>query len=243
MIKLGTRESKRPWLRVVGVARSVELQPRIDLDLAGRAEHLRASTATTASETGISSCAATASAAPRAQARLGVAIRHELEAAAPWMRTRYVRRWLEGYDGKRQGSAFLRVAVHGVRRVRPRVVRGRAVRRRRVHGEPPSARAGDSHRARRAVARHRARCACTTARSRCSRASASARSSRWRRRTRSPRRCSTFDTSWCSRSSPPKRSSSWRRAGVLRPDSSGGPGESGRHPSRLLNSVETGGQS
>ncbi|HEX4515193.1 MAG TPA: ABC transporter permease, partial [Polyangiaceae bacterium] len=33
MIKLGLRESKQPWLRVVGVARSVELLPRKDLDL------------------------------------------------------------------------------------------------------------------------------------------------------------------------------------------------------------------
>jgi ABC-type antimicrobial peptide transport system permease subunit len=41
------------------------------------------------------------------QAMLGVTIRHEIEAAAPWMRTRQVRRWLEGYDGTKQGTAFL----------------------------------------------------------------------------------------------------------------------------------------
>src|SRR5206468_10530463 len=33
MVKLGTVESKRPWLRVIGVARSVELYPRKDIDL------------------------------------------------------------------------------------------------------------------------------------------------------------------------------------------------------------------
>jgi hypothetical protein len=33
MIKLGARDSKRPWLRVVGVVRSVELNPRSGLDL------------------------------------------------------------------------------------------------------------------------------------------------------------------------------------------------------------------
>src|SRR5262249_29265468 len=39
------------------------------------------------------------------QARLGVAIRHEIESVAPWGRSS-VHRWLEGYDGQRQGSAF-----------------------------------------------------------------------------------------------------------------------------------------
>ena len=33
MIKMGSASSRRPWLRVVGVARSVELQPRLDSSL------------------------------------------------------------------------------------------------------------------------------------------------------------------------------------------------------------------
>jgi ABC-type antimicrobial peptide transport system permease subunit len=39
-------------------------------------------------------------------ATLGATIRHELEDAAPWMRSRYVHRWLQGYDGSRQRSGF-----------------------------------------------------------------------------------------------------------------------------------------
>jgi predicted permease len=105
MIKLGTGASKRPWLRVVGVVRSVELQPRIDFDLPAEPKlyvlygHDRdRDRQLVVRGDGVGGA--------EGQARLGVVIRHEIEAAAPWMRTRYVRRWLEGYDGRRQGSAF-----------------------------------------------------------------------------------------------------------------------------------------
>ena len=105
MIKLGTRESRRPWLRVVGVARSVELLPRKDRDLPpppmiyvvyghdrerDRDLVVRGEAAGGADQ----------------QAMLGATIRRALEDAAPWMRRWSVRRWLEGYDGSRQGSAF-----------------------------------------------------------------------------------------------------------------------------------------
>ena len=40
------------------------------------------------------------------QAMLGATIRRALEDAAPWMGRPYVHRWLERYDGSRQGSAF-----------------------------------------------------------------------------------------------------------------------------------------
>jgi predicted permease len=105
MIKLGTSVSKRPWLRVVGVVRSVELQPRSDLDLPPEPKlyvlygHDRdRDRQLVVRGDGVGGA--------EGQAQLGVVIRHEIEAAAPWMRTRYVRRWLEGYDGRRQGSAF-----------------------------------------------------------------------------------------------------------------------------------------
>jgi predicted permease len=104
MIKLGTRESRRPWLRVVGVARSVELLPRKNLYLPpspmiyvvyshdeGRYRDL-----VVRGESG----------GADQQAMLGAVIRHALEDMAPWMRVGRVHRWLEGYDGSRQGSAF-----------------------------------------------------------------------------------------------------------------------------------------
>ena len=104
MIKLGTQTSKRPWLRVVGVVRSVELQPRADLDLPPEPRlyvlygHDRdRDRQLVVRGDGIGGA--------EGQARLGVAIRHELESAAPRLRPA-VRRWLEGYEGRRQGSAL-----------------------------------------------------------------------------------------------------------------------------------------
>ena len=41
------------------------------------------------------------------QAALGVRIRHEIDATAPWMRRPGVRRWLEGYDGTREYTGFV----------------------------------------------------------------------------------------------------------------------------------------
>jgi predicted permease len=105
MIQLGARDSKRPWLRVVGVARAVELQPRSDSDLPpepsiyvvyGHDRERDRQLVVRGDGTG----------GALAQARLGVAIRHELEAAGPWLRAPQVRRWLEGYEGHRQGTAF-----------------------------------------------------------------------------------------------------------------------------------------
>jgi predicted permease len=105
MIKLGTLASKRPWLRVVGVVRSVELEPRSDVDLPPEPKlyvvygHDRdRDRDLVVRGDGVGGA--------EGQARLGVAIRHELDGVAPWMRGPRVRRWLEGYDGHRQGSAF-----------------------------------------------------------------------------------------------------------------------------------------
>jgi putative ABC transport system permease protein len=106
MLKLGPLESNRPWLRVIGVARSVELQPRTDLDLPPEpmlyvlyGHDLERDRQLVVRGDGIGGA--------EAQARLGVTIRHEIQSVAPWLYTPHVRRWLEGYDGRRQGSAFL----------------------------------------------------------------------------------------------------------------------------------------
>jgi predicted permease len=105
MIKLGTRESKRPWLRVVGVARSVELLPRKDRDLSPPPMIYVVYGHDRERDRDLVVRGAAAGGADQ-QAMLGATIRRALEDAAPWMRTRYVRRWLEGYDSSRHGSAF-----------------------------------------------------------------------------------------------------------------------------------------
>jgi putative ABC transport system permease protein len=106
MIKLGLRESKRPWLRVVGVTRSVELTPRTDLDLPPEPkiyvvyghDRERARDLIIRGD-GVGGA--------QGQATLGVRVRHEIESAAPLIRTRKVNRWLEGYENRRQYGGFL----------------------------------------------------------------------------------------------------------------------------------------
>jgi putative ABC transport system permease protein len=106
MLKLGLRESKRPWLRVVGVARSVELSPRTDLDLPPEPkiyvvyghDRERARDLVIRGD-GVGGA--------QGQAALGVRVRHEIESAAPLIRTRRVSRWLEGYENRRQYGGFL----------------------------------------------------------------------------------------------------------------------------------------
>lgn len=106
MIKLGDRDSKRPWLRVVGVARSAELLPRSDLQLPPEPTIYVLNAHDRARDRRLV-VRGDGTGGAEAQAHLGVAIRHEIESAAPWMRTRQVRRWLEGYDRSRQSSGFL----------------------------------------------------------------------------------------------------------------------------------------
>lgn len=106
MIKLGRGESKRPWLRVVGVARSVELQPRHALDVPPEPQiyvvygHDRDRIRDLVVRgDGVGGA--------QEQAALGVRIRREIESTAPWLRAPIVRRWLEGYDSTRQWTGFL----------------------------------------------------------------------------------------------------------------------------------------
>jgi len=106
MIKPGLRETRRPWLRVVGVARSVELSPRSDLDLPPEPQiyvvygHDRERDRDLVIRgDGVGGA--------QGQAMLRVRIRHEIESAAPSIRTRRVSRWLEGYESRRQFGGFL----------------------------------------------------------------------------------------------------------------------------------------
>lgn len=105
MIKLGSRESNRPWLRVIGVARSVELLPRRDISLPPEPTIYVAYGHDRGRDRDLVVQEANADGADQ-QAVLGAAIRHELDDTAPWMRNRRVRRWLEGYEGTRQGNEF-----------------------------------------------------------------------------------------------------------------------------------------
>ena len=106
MIKLGDIKSKQPWVRVIGVARATDLLPRKDGDLPpepqiyalfgrdmSRTRHLIVLGDGTGGTTG--------------QAALSLAIRRELESAAPWLRGPQVRRWLEGYESSRSMTTFV----------------------------------------------------------------------------------------------------------------------------------------
>ena len=105
-IKFGKFESPGPWLRVVGVARSVELQPRHDVQLPPEpqiyvvyghdAARTRALIVRGANLEG-----------PAGVAALALAIRREVQAAAPWMHGVGVHRWLEQYENARQTGTFM----------------------------------------------------------------------------------------------------------------------------------------
>ena len=98
MVKLGTKQSLLPWLRVIGVARNVDEAPRIDQDLPPEPAvyvllaHDRARGRNLVVQgDGIGG--------DRGRAELALAVRHELESYAPGMSLPNVRPWLAGFEG------------------------------------------------------------------------------------------------------------------------------------------------
>ena len=98
MLKLGTKESREPWLRVIGVARDVDQAPRIDQDLPPEPavyvlfahDRTRARNLIVQGD-GIGG--------DRGRAALALAVRHELESYAPGMALPRVQPWLAGFEG------------------------------------------------------------------------------------------------------------------------------------------------
>ena len=106
MVKLGVAESKRPWLRVVGVARWTELQPRHDPDLPPepivyvvKGRDSTADREVIVRGSGIGGTAGRAS--------LIIAVRRELQAAAPWVGLPGVHSWLADFENWLSSTEFM----------------------------------------------------------------------------------------------------------------------------------------
>jgi predicted permease len=106
MIKLGRKESMAPWLRVIGVAASIEYEPRTDLDLppfpviyvvvphdAARPRQL------VVQGNGVGG--------DRGRAALALELRREIQATMPELGSVWVRPWLDSYESRRAASAFM----------------------------------------------------------------------------------------------------------------------------------------
>ena len=98
MVKLGTKESRQPWLRVIGVAQNVENAPHIDQDLPPepRIYVVLAHDRTRARDLLVQGDGI---GGDRGRAALALAVRHELESFAPAMSLPRVEPWLAGFEG------------------------------------------------------------------------------------------------------------------------------------------------
>src|SRR3954462_482582 len=98
MVKLGAKQSRSPWLRVVGVVRDVENGPRIDQDLPPepRVYVLLAHDRTRARDLIVQGDGIDGD---RGRAALALSVRHELESFAPGMTLPDVKPWLAGFEG------------------------------------------------------------------------------------------------------------------------------------------------
>lgn len=106
MLKLGTKEAQRPWLRVVGVAQNVENGPRVDQDLPPEPRiYVVASHDLTRGRNLI--VQGDGVGGDRGRAALALAVRHEIEAFAPAMTLPRVEPWLAGYEGRLTATGYM----------------------------------------------------------------------------------------------------------------------------------------
>ena len=106
MVKLGTKESKRPWLRVVGVAHNVENGPRDDQDLPPEPrvyvvyahDYTRTRNLIVQGD-GIDG--------DRGRTALALAVRREIEAITPGMPVPRVDPWLAHYEGALTATGYM----------------------------------------------------------------------------------------------------------------------------------------
>ena len=106
MIKLGSKESKHPWLRVVGVAHDVDGGPRQDEDLPPEPsiyvvqphDSYRPRQVIVQGD---------GAGGDRGRAALALAVRHEIEAFAPTMAIPPVEPWLANYEGMLTATGFM----------------------------------------------------------------------------------------------------------------------------------------
>jgi hypothetical protein len=106
MVKLGTKESRRPWLRVIGIAHNVESGPRVDQDLPPEPrlyvvyphDYTRARDLIVQGD-GVGG--------DRGRAALALAVRHEIELLVPGMPVPRVEPWLAGYEGWLTATGYM----------------------------------------------------------------------------------------------------------------------------------------
>ena len=106
MIKFGRAESKRPWLRVIGVAHAVDLLPRRDTDLPPEPSIYVVYGHDVARQRDLL-VQSDGVGGDRGRADLAVAVRREIQAVAPTMGLPKVRAWLDSYENVRSASAFM----------------------------------------------------------------------------------------------------------------------------------------
>ncbi|HKN69313.1 MAG TPA: FtsX-like permease family protein [Gemmatimonadaceae bacterium] len=106
MVKLGFKESKRPWLRVVGVAHNVEDGPRVDQDLPPEpkvyvvyAHDYTRTRDLIVQGDGVDG--------DRGRTALALAVRREIESFAPGMSVPRVEPWLAHYEGTLTATGYM----------------------------------------------------------------------------------------------------------------------------------------
>jgi putative ABC transport system permease protein len=106
MIKLGSKESKHPWLRVVGVAHDVEHGPRQDEDLPPEPRIYVVHPHDTYRVRDVI-VQGDGVGGDRGRAALAVAVRREMQAFAPAMPAPNVEPWLANYEGALTAVGFM----------------------------------------------------------------------------------------------------------------------------------------
>ena len=106
MVKLGMKESQRPWLRVVGIAHDVESGPRADQDLPPepRVYVLYSHDSKRARDLIVQGNGV---GGDRGRAELALALRREIQSIAPMMPVPNVQPWLANYEGALTAVGFM----------------------------------------------------------------------------------------------------------------------------------------
>ena len=106
MLKLGAKESPAPWVRVIGVIDSIEFQPRSDIDLPPepgvyvvQPNDAAADRSLLVRGDGVNG--------DRGRAELALAVAREIDAMLPELHHVTLVPWLNGYEAKRDASAFM----------------------------------------------------------------------------------------------------------------------------------------
>jgi predicted permease len=106
MMKLGSKESKAPWVRVIGVAEAVEYLPRIDYYLPPE-PMIYAVIPNDSWRSRRLVVRENAGAGMPGRAALAVAMRRQLQTEMPWAWSVQVHPWLDNYEGRRTDSTFI----------------------------------------------------------------------------------------------------------------------------------------